>query len=97
MEAGEVDAVWTRDMFAAIPRLKANPALEMHRELSVSTGVLYMGTDREPFDDLRVRKAISHMVDREEIVTHLLDDHAVEAKYMFSPAFGEFVNRCQKS
>ena len=93
LEAGEVDAIWTRDMFAAIPRLKANPALEMHRELSVSTGVLYMGTGREPFDDLRVRKAVNHMIDREEIVTHLLDGHAVEAKYMFSPAFGEFVNR----
>lgn len=93
LEAGEVDAIWTRDMFAAIPRLKANPALEMHRELSVSTGVLYMGTGREPFDDLWVRRAINHMIDREEIVTHLLDGHAVEAKHIFSPAFGEFVNR----
>lgn len=93
LKAGDVDAIWVRDMFAAIPRLKAHPALEMHRELSVSTGTLYIGTSREPFDDLRVRKAINHMVDREEIVTHLLDGHAVEAKYMFSPAFGEFVNR----
>ncbi len=93
LEAREVDAIWTRGMFAAIPRLKANPALEMHRELSVSTGVLYMGTDREPFDDLYVRKAINHMINREDIVTHLLDGYVVEAKYMFSPAFGEFVNR----
>ncbi|MCL0079138.1 ABC transporter substrate-binding protein [Dehalococcoidia bacterium] len=93
LEAGEVDAIWTRGMLAAIPRLKANPALEMHRELSVGTGVLFMGTDREPFDDLRVRKAINHIIDRKEIVTHLLEGHAVEAKYMFSPAFGEFVNR----
>jgi peptide/nickel transport system substrate-binding protein len=93
LEAGEVDAVWARGMFVAIPRLKANPTLEMHRELSVSTGTLYMGTGREPFDDVRIRKAINHMIDKDEIVTHLLDGYVVEAKHMFSLAFGEFVNR----
>ncbi|MCL0080427.1 ABC transporter substrate-binding protein, partial [Dehalococcoidia bacterium] len=93
LEAGEVDVICARDMFAALPRLSANPALEMHSKLSVSTRVLYMGIGREPFDDLRVRKAINHIIDRKEIVTHLLEGHAVEAKYMFSPAFGEFVNR----
>jgi peptide/nickel transport system substrate-binding protein len=93
LEAGKVDAIWTRGMFTAIPRLKTNPTLKMHRELSVSTGVIYIGTNREPFDDLQVRKAINHIINREEIVTYLLDGYAVEAKHMFSPAFGEFVNK----
>ena len=93
LEAGEVDVMGAGGIFTDIPRLKATPALIMHYELSFGTGVLYMGLGREPFGDLRVRKAINHLVDREKIITHLLDGHAIEAKYMFSPAFGEFVNR----
>lgn len=97
LEAGEVDVMGASGMFTDIPRLKVTPALTMHSEVGFGTRVLYMGLGREPFDNLLVRKAINHLINREEIITRLLDGHAVEAKYMFSPAFGEFVNTAARN
>ena len=97
LEAGEVDVISCYRSVAAIPRLKSNPELEMKRKLGVGTGIIYMGTKKEPFSDVKVRKAINYAIDKEGIATHLLADFAVKADYMFSPAFGKFVNKDAKN
>ncbi len=51
----------------------------------------YMGLNfkREKFDDLNVRKAISHLVPREDLLKYKLKNTAVLSSGMFSPAFAE--------
>jgi len=97
LEAGEVDVISCANVIAAIPRLKSNPELEMKSKLGFGTGVVYMGTKKEPFNDVRVREAINYAIDKEGIATYLLTDFAVKADYMFSPTFGKFVNKDAKN
>lgn len=51
----------------------------------------YMGLNhkREKFNDLRVRKAISHLVPRNDLLKYKLKNTAVLSSGMFSPAFAD--------
>lgn len=51
----------------------------------------YMGMNfkKEKFKDLRVRKAISYLIPRQDLLTYKLKNTAVLSNGMFSPAFSE--------
>lgn len=97
LEAGEVDAIQCSNLISEIPRLKSISGLKMLTELGVGTSILYMGTKNEPFDDLRVRKALNYAVNKDAIVDNLLYGCAIKAEYMFSPGFGVYVNKGAKN
>src|SRR5262249_34507106 len=47
---------------------KSHPQFTYQDFLSNVTHVIYMRTDRPPFNDVRVRRAISHAVDRQAVI-----------------------------
>src|SRR5262245_60627477 len=47
---------------------KSQPNLVYQDYLSNVPGVIYMRTDQAPFNDVRVRRAISHAIDRQELI-----------------------------
>ncbi len=71
VEAGDAHAT----MFVPpmdVPRLKADPAIDVVHQTSVR--VIYIGFNVliEPFDDVRVRQALNYAVDKEAIVRYIL-------------------------
>lgn len=78
-DASRVVAVETGEVHVAvrippfdIPRLKANPAININNTASVRT--IYMGFNNQvaPFTDKRVRQALNYAVNKEAIVKHIL-------------------------
>ncbi|MBN8247465.1 MAG: ABC transporter substrate-binding protein, partial [Verrucomicrobia bacterium] len=68
LERGELDRVNadppTRLRFQRDPRLRP----WMHRVTPMDVGYLFLNTEMKPFNDVRVRRAVSHAVDRARVV-----------------------------
>jgi peptide/nickel transport system substrate-binding protein len=59
-----------------VPRLRARPEISVESTPSVGTAYLYFNLTRRPFDDVRVRRAINHAINKEEIVNFVLGGFA---------------------
>lgn len=55
-----------------IEKFEANEDLTVHREPSTKLGYLAYATDKKPYDNVLVRRAINHAINREEIVEYVL-------------------------
>ncbi|GAO76328.1 peptide ABC transporter oligopeptide-binding protein [Meiothermus ruber H328] len=55
-----------------VQRLSARPEIEVINTPSVRTIFFYFNQAKKPFDDVRVRKAINHAINKEEIVKFVL-------------------------
>lgn len=70
LEVGEADLVWGFYLPTAdLPRLESNPDLEVWTGITIpSLYFIFVNTDREHLADPRVRQALMHAMDREQIV-----------------------------
>jgi peptide/nickel transport system substrate-binding protein len=70
LEVGEADLVWGFYLPTAdLPRLEGNPDLEVWTGITIpSLYFVFVNTDRPELGDPRVRQALMHAVDREQIV-----------------------------
>lgn len=87
-ENGEVDRVAPVDVVDMV-RVSQDPELreQLVQVADGTTWYLFFKTDRPPFDDLRVRKAIAHSIDRETITRVVLRGAGVPAYTMLPPGF----------
>lgn len=83
LESGQID-VLTVDATAAEQILK-NENLATWEGDSGNVAHLYMNNKREPFDDIRVRQAIAHLVNREPLVEQAMRGFAQPAYTSFAP------------
>lgn len=70
LEAGEVDVIHAFSPLEA-ERLQANPNINFINPPSAGFIRLNMNTQKPPFDDIRVRHAVAHAIDR-ELISELL-------------------------
>ena len=67
LRAGKVDFVHTTGLLAgeeAIPLQQTNPELKVFKYQTLNWGMFYMRTDQPPFNDVRVRRALSLAINR---------------------------------
>ncbi len=87
-EADEVDMILVTGQ-AELGRVKSDAALkrELHSGVAFITYYLTMNTLNPPFNDLRVRQAFGHAVDRQSLLRSALKGVAVAAHGMLPPGF----------
>jgi len=87
-EADEVDHVGITN-HAELARIKTDPALsrELHSYTDFATYYLTMDTYNPPFNNLKIRQAFSHAIDRDAICRSALDGFAIPAYSMLPPGF----------
>ncbi|MCZ7570337.1 MAG: ABC transporter substrate-binding protein [Ardenticatenaceae bacterium] len=84
LAAGEGDVI-TEPEFKDITRFQDDPKYQVSVEPSSDSTVLVFNTARPPFDDQKVRLAISKGIDRQEIVDTLFFGYATPAGDFFPP------------
>jgi nickel transport system substrate-binding protein len=67
----------------SLPVLKRNPAVQVVSAPGTTSYFLQMHVDQAPFDDLRVRQALNHAIDRETISAQLFGGIAAPAQGVF--------------
>jgi peptide/nickel transport system substrate-binding protein len=72
LQAGDVDLIMQVPPTAVGTLKRDTRSARVSSTQTWTTVVLNMATDREPFDDVRVRRALAHAVDREGIVRGVL-------------------------
>jgi peptide/nickel transport system substrate-binding protein len=76
----------------AIPELEREPELRVVKVDGVQLMTFELLTDKKPLDDVRVRRAIAHAIDRKAIIEGMLPGLATEYCAPVTPAVGkEFV------
>ena len=90
-EAGENEAIIDIAVLSAgdIARVLSDPKLskEVHKYVDFLTWYLFFQTKKPPFDNLKVRQAFSHAIDRDALCKTVLKDQAVPAYSMLPPGF----------
>jgi peptide/nickel transport system substrate-binding protein len=83
LEAGEIDAV---DLTAAdVPRFENDDRFEIYTSQSSGIAYLSLNMNRPLLSDLKVRQAIAHAIDRDEIVTAVFEGGLAEPVYTALP------------
>lgn len=84
LQSGEGDII-TEPEFKDLPQFEDDEDAQVFVNVSSDSTVVPMNTARPPFDDQRVRLAISKGIDREEIVEALFAGYASPAGDFFPP------------
>lgn len=78
LEAGNIHIL--RDVTAVVgEKLKENDDIEILTGDSPQLGYLAYPTDKEPFNDIRVRRAMNHALNKEEIIKYVFRGNATPA------------------
>lgn len=90
-ENNEIDAIEVRPMI--MDQVQNNPALtdQIATYDEFSTLYVYFKTQEPPFDDLRVRRAIAHSIDKETIINIILKGMMIPAHTMLPLHFPGYV------
>ena len=97
-ENDEVDRVAPVDVVDMV-RVQGDPALrdQLVQVADGTTWYIFFQTRTSPFDDIRVRRAVAHAIDRESIARVVLRGAGVPAYTMLPPAFPGYLGEKYKA
>ncbi|MEA2511130.1 MAG: peptide/nickel transport system substrate-binding protein [Thermomicrobiales bacterium] len=92
LESGEVDVVAGTDAVPTdkIRSLETTDGVTVYKRDAVGVYYSYLNQQIKPLDDLRVRQAINHAVDRDKLVQLVLDGQGKPATSALATAFGDY-------
>ena len=76
-----------------IGEIRANPQLQLLTQPGMNVGYLAMNMEKPPFDDLRVRRAINHAIDKQALVDNFYQGLAMAAKNPIPPTLWSYNDR----
>jgi peptide/nickel transport system substrate-binding protein len=90
LRTGQLDMLEAIRWIAVDHLKESTPELQWNRWLSTSGNFMVMRVDREPFGDIRVRRALNLAVNQEEIAKYYYGGHAELMAYPQHPGFGDY-------
>ena len=73
-----------------IPLIQGNPQLALLMQPSLNIGYVAMNMEKQPFDNLKVRLAINHAINKAEIIERLYRGLAIPAKNPIPPTLWSY-------
>ena len=89
LQAGDIHAMEFPNP-GDIPVIKGDPQIELVTQSSLNVGYLAMNFDKPPFDNLKVRLAINHAIDKPKIIDRLYQGTAIPAKGPIPPTLWSY-------
>lgn len=90
--SGAVDVVWDKDVVPSELIDVLRPRPDFHTFDYLATYFFRINTTRKPFDDVRVRKALALVVDRERIVKNITRGGERPANFFVPPNLANYVS-----
>jgi len=84
LESGQADVISNIPPHE-VARLKANPRLRVQAVQGLRPIFLVLSPAYKPLDNVKVRRAITHAIDRERIIKHVLEGNAYPLSGLLSP------------
>lgn len=94
VETGEVH-IAEQIPVTEIDRIKNTPTLSLYRTDGLGTEFIGFNTTKEPFDNVLVREAVSHAIERESIISGVFNDVGKLANSTMSPMVTGFSEKVQ--
>ena len=90
--AGDIDGVPRLDAPQAVKQLKADKRFTVEQGATAGKGILAINNKRKPFDDVRVRRAIAHAIDRKAFIDGVLEGLGQPIGSHFAPTDAGYVD-----
>jgi peptide/nickel transport system substrate-binding protein len=84
LESGQADIISNIPPHE-VARLKANPRIRLQQVQGLRPIFLVLSPAYKPLDNVKVRRAITHAIDRERIIKHILEGYAYPLSGLLSP------------
>jgi peptide/nickel transport system substrate-binding protein len=93
MRSGTIDAAWSIPL-SSVPQWESIPHTKVYYAPGGTVVFWAFNFDRSPFDDIHVRRAFAHCIDRKGLVSALLHGHGTEAFGLGPPeTWGEVLSQ----
>jgi peptide/nickel transport system substrate-binding protein len=90
--AGDIDGVPRLDAPQAVKQLKADKRFTVEQGATAGKGILAINNKKKPFDDVRVRRAIAHAIDRKAFIDGVLEGLGQPIGSHFAPTDAGYVD-----
>jgi len=90
--AGDVDAVPRLDAPQSVKQLQADRRFSVETGATAGKGIVTINNRRKPFDDVRVRRALMHAIDRKAFIDGVLDGYGRPIGSHFAPTDAGYVD-----
>ncbi len=90
--AGDVDTVPQFNTFEALPQFKNDPRFRVTTGVGEGETLLSVNNAKKPFDDVRVRRALAHAIDRQTLIEGAMSGLATPIGSHFAPNRPEYVD-----
>lgn len=90
--AGDVDGVPRLDAPQAVKQLRADPRFTVAVGNTAGKGIMAINNKRKPFDDVRVRRALMHAIDRKAFIDGVLEGLGKPIGSHFAPTDAGYID-----